>query len=152
MADEAFCIGPAPTSQSYLKMDTILDVIKQTGAQAVHPGYGFLSENMEFAKLLVGMMVLNSTQSVINSPIWHSLGVSCPRALLSNDISYDTPYFVEYIIYIIFSYAIGKLLNSSLRPPGGVHTSFQYIFNKAVILSYAFTLGPYNPMVLQVPQ
>ncbi len=65
MADEAFCIGPAPTSQSYLKMDTILDVIKQTGAQAVHPGYGFLSENMEFAKLLVGMMVLNSTQSII---------------------------------------------------------------------------------------
>ena len=53
MADEAFCIGPAPTSQSYLKMDAIMDVIKTTGAQAVHPGYGFLSENMVFAKLLV---------------------------------------------------------------------------------------------------
>lgn len=35
MADEAFCVGPAPTSQSYLKMDTILDVIRQTGAEAV---------------------------------------------------------------------------------------------------------------------
>ena len=53
MADEAYCIGPAPTSQSYLKMDAIMDVIKTTGAQAVHPGYGFLSENMVFAKLLV---------------------------------------------------------------------------------------------------
>ena len=58
MADEAFCIGPAPTSQSYLKMDAIMDVIKTTGAQAVHPGYGFLSENMAFAKLLVEMFLL----------------------------------------------------------------------------------------------
>ena len=53
MADEAYCIGPAPTAKSYLNMDAILDVIKQTGAQAVHPGYGFLSENMEFAARLV---------------------------------------------------------------------------------------------------
>lgn len=53
MADEAVCIGPAPTSQSYLRMDKILDAVKATGAQAVHPGYGFLSENMEFAAKLV---------------------------------------------------------------------------------------------------
>ncbi|XP_013778229.1 propionyl-CoA carboxylase alpha chain, mitochondrial-like [Limulus polyphemus] len=52
MADEAYCIGPAPTSKSYLNMDAILDVVKQTGTQAVHPGYGFLSENMEFARRL----------------------------------------------------------------------------------------------------
>ena len=51
-ADEAFRIGPPPTSQSYLQMDTILDVIKASGAQAVHPGYGFLSENSQFQKLL----------------------------------------------------------------------------------------------------
>lgn len=51
-ADEAYRIGPAPTSQSYLKMDTILDVIKASGAQAVHPGYGFLSENSHFQKML----------------------------------------------------------------------------------------------------
>ncbi|XP_034040864.1 propionyl-CoA carboxylase alpha chain, mitochondrial [Thalassophryne amazonica] len=52
MADEAVCVGPAPTSQSYLKMDAIMDAIRATGAQAVHPGYGFLSENKDFAKKL----------------------------------------------------------------------------------------------------
>ncbi|CAN9500126.1 unnamed protein product [Ophioblennius macclurei] len=52
MADEAFCVGPAPTSKSYLNMDAIMDAISVTGAQAVHPGYGFLSENKEFAKRL----------------------------------------------------------------------------------------------------
>eukprot|EP00127_Corallochytrium_limacisporum_P003567 Clim_evm50s150 gene=Clim_evmTU50s150 len=52
MADEAVCVGPAPSSESYLIMDNILAAVKQTGAQAVHPGYGFLSENTNFAKLL----------------------------------------------------------------------------------------------------
>ncbi|KAJ8253404.1 hypothetical protein GJAV_G00212560 [Gymnothorax javanicus] len=52
MADEAVCVGPAPTSQSYLNMDAILEAVRQTGSQAVHPGYGFLSENKEFAKRL----------------------------------------------------------------------------------------------------
>jgi acetyl/propionyl-CoA carboxylase alpha subunit len=51
-ADEAYRIGPPPTAQSYLKMDTILEVVKLSGAQAVHPGYGFLSENPLFQKLL----------------------------------------------------------------------------------------------------
>lgn len=51
-ADEAYRIGPAPSSQSYLQMDTILEVVKASGAQAVHPGYGFLSENPKFQKLL----------------------------------------------------------------------------------------------------
>uniref|UniRef100_A0A3B3RQ00 Propionyl-CoA carboxylase subunit alpha n=1 Tax=Paramormyrops kingsleyae TaxID=1676925 RepID=A0A3B3RQ00_9TELE len=52
MADEAVCVGPAPTNKSYLNMDAIMKAIKQTGAQAVHPGYGFLSENKEFARRL----------------------------------------------------------------------------------------------------
>uniref|UniRef100_A0A7M4FNX3 Propionyl-CoA carboxylase subunit alpha n=1 Tax=Crocodylus porosus TaxID=8502 RepID=A0A7M4FNX3_CROPO len=52
MADEAVCVGPAPTSKSYLNMDAIMEVIKKTRAQAVHPGYGFLSENKEFARRL----------------------------------------------------------------------------------------------------
>jgi acetyl-CoA carboxylase biotin carboxylase subunit len=52
LADEARRIGPAPSTQSYLKIETIIDVAKETGAEAVHPGYGFLAENAEFARRL----------------------------------------------------------------------------------------------------
>uniref|UniRef100_A0A0P6J0G2 Methylcrotonoyl-CoA carboxylase subunit alpha, mitochondrial n=1 Tax=Heterocephalus glaber TaxID=10181 RepID=A0A0P6J0G2_HETGA len=51
MADEAYSIGPAPSQQSYLSMEKIVQVAKISAAQAIHPGYGFLSENMEFAEL-----------------------------------------------------------------------------------------------------
>ena len=50
MADQAVNIGPPASSQSYLRGDKILEVAKLTGAQAIHPGYGFLSENVEFAE------------------------------------------------------------------------------------------------------
>ncbi len=49
-ADQAVCIGPAPVGESYLKVDAILEAAKKTGADAVHPGYGFLSENEGFAR------------------------------------------------------------------------------------------------------
>ncbi|VDN53255.1 unnamed protein product [Dracunculus medinensis] len=52
LADEAVCVGTAPTSESYLRADRILQAVKDTGAQAVHPGYGFLSENTDFAAKL----------------------------------------------------------------------------------------------------
>ena len=51
MADEAYCIGPAPARESYLVVEKILEVAKRSGADAIHPGYGFLSENAEAAKL-----------------------------------------------------------------------------------------------------
>ena len=49
-ADEAVCIGAAPAAESYLRAEKILEVAQQTGAQAIHPGYGFLSENADFAE------------------------------------------------------------------------------------------------------
>jgi propionyl-CoA carboxylase alpha chain len=52
MADEAVNIGPPPAAQSYLAMDRIIAAAKRTGAQAIHPGYGFLSERAEFARAL----------------------------------------------------------------------------------------------------
>ncbi|CAG0904266.1 unnamed protein product [Cyprideis torosa] len=53
LADESVCVGPAPSAQSYLNVEAIVEACLRTGAEAVHPGYGFLSEKTEFAGRLV---------------------------------------------------------------------------------------------------
>src|SRR3990167_7241954 len=52
LADESVCIGPAPAAQSYLNMPAIISAAEVTDAQAIHPGYGFLSETADFAELV----------------------------------------------------------------------------------------------------
>ena len=49
-ADESVCVGPAPSSESYLLIDKVIGAAKSTGADAIHPGYGFLSENADFSE------------------------------------------------------------------------------------------------------
>ncbi|KAF8640767.1 hypothetical protein AX17_000417 [Amanita inopinata Kibby_2008] len=87
LADEAYCIGPAPSSESYLRMDKIIEVCHRSGAQAVHPGYGFLSENATFADKLAkeGLVFIGPPASAIVSMgsksesknIMIAAGVSC---------------------------------------------------------------------------
>ena len=52
LADESVCVGPAPAAQSYLNIPAIVAACEITGAEAIHPGYGFLSENAKFAEIV----------------------------------------------------------------------------------------------------
>ena len=68
MADEAVLIGPGPVGQSYLVAEKILDAAKQTGADAIHPGYGFLSENADFSAAVekAGLTFIGPTAEAID--------------------------------------------------------------------------------------
>ncbi len=67
-ADEAVCIGPAPSSESYLKMTAIFTAAEITNADAIHPGYGFLAENAKFSKLCeeYGIKFIGASEDMIN--------------------------------------------------------------------------------------
>lgn len=68
-ADDAYPIGPAPSSESYLRMDRIIEAAKLSGADAIHPGYGFLSENARFAELCdkEGIIFIGPSPYAINT-------------------------------------------------------------------------------------
>jgi acetyl/propionyl-CoA carboxylase alpha subunit len=67
MADAAYLLGPGPATESYLRIDRILDVAGQAGAEAIHPGYGFLAENADFAQacLDAGMVFIGPPPSAM---------------------------------------------------------------------------------------
>jgi len=69
MADEAVSIGPPPANQSYIDIDKVIAAVKETNSNAVHPGYGFLSENSKFAKALadIGVIFVGPPENAIES-------------------------------------------------------------------------------------
>jgi acetyl-CoA carboxylase, biotin carboxylase subunit len=69
LADEAYPIGPAPSAQSYLRADALIDVAKRSGCDAVHPGYGFLSERAHFAQAVgdAGLIFVGPSADAINA-------------------------------------------------------------------------------------
>jgi acetyl-CoA carboxylase biotin carboxylase subunit len=68
-AGEAYCVGPAPSAESYLRGDVIIEVAKRAGATAIHPGYGFLSENARFAQMVTdaGLIWIGPPPSAIDA-------------------------------------------------------------------------------------
>jgi acetyl-CoA carboxylase biotin carboxylase subunit len=69
LADEAVCIGPAPSTQSYLNIAAIIEAAKQSKAEAIHPGYGFLAENADFARTVAaaGLMFIGPTAAAMET-------------------------------------------------------------------------------------
>src|SRR5512140_2371854 len=69
LADEAFRIGPAPARESYLRPELIIDAARRSGARAIHPGYGFLSENADFAEACTsaGLVFIGPPTSAIRA-------------------------------------------------------------------------------------
>ncbi len=98
-ADEAVLIGPAPARESYLVAEKILAAAKQTGAQAIHPGYGFLSENAAFAQAVkdAGLIWVGPPPAAINAmglkdaakSLMIAAGVPCTPGYLGDDQSED---------------------------------------------------------------
>ncbi len=99
LADEAVCIGPAPATQSYLSIQALLDAAKRTGADAVHPGYGFLSERADFAQACAdaGLVFVGPPPAAIRAMgdkalakrRMHEAGVPCAPGYLGGDQSDD---------------------------------------------------------------
>ena len=96
-ADEAVCIGPAPAAQSYLRIEALLDAARRTRADAVHPGYGFLSERADFAQACAdaGLVFIGPPPSAIRAMgdkaqakrLMLQAGVPCAAGYLGEDDS-----------------------------------------------------------------
>ena len=87
MADEAVCVGPPPSAESYLDIDAVVEAARSTGADAVHPGYGFLSENAEFVEALsrAGIAFIGPPPAAIRA-----MGDKIESRRLASDAGVDT--------------------------------------------------------------
>ena len=87
MADEAVCVGPPPSAESYLDIDAVVEAARSTGADAVHPGYGFLSENAQFVEALAraGIAFIGPPPAAIRA-----MGDKIESRRLASDAGVDT--------------------------------------------------------------
>ena len=110
-ADEAVCIGPAPSSQSYLLGDKIIEVARELGVDAIHPGYGFLSENADFAEKVTN----NGITFIGPSP--HSIQIMGSKLAAKDAVkNYDIP-MVPGIDHAITDPEIAKAIAADIGFP-----------------------------------
>ncbi|KAF7783993.1 hypothetical protein Agabi119p4_158 [Agaricus bisporus var. burnettii] len=140
LADEAYCIGPAPSAESYLRTDRIIEVCHRSGAQAVHPGYGFLSENATFSKKLAaeGIVFIGPPASAIVSMgsksesknIMSSAGVPCVPGYHGEN--QDPDFLFEKAREIGFPVLIKAIHGGGGKGMRTVTTPTQEAFNEAL--------------------
>lgn len=140
LADEAYCIGPAPSAESYLRMDKIIEVCHRSGAQAVHPGYGFLSENAKFAERLAeeGIVFIGPPANAIVSMgsksesknIMSSAGVPCVPGYHGDN--QDPSFLYEKAREIGFPVLIKAIHGGGGKGMRTVTTPTQEAFNEAL--------------------
>ena len=125
-ADEAVCIGPAPSSQSYLNIPHIIAAAEITNADAIHPGYGFLSENAEFSRICAENNIkfiiqditidsnrFNSSRSCSDENVKSERLFMLSQVLVESDISlYKANFQDKTFYYIVYKGKIQPLYNS----------------------------------------
>ncbi|EDR15293.1 3-methylcrotonyl-CoA carboxylase, partial [Laccaria bicolor S238N-H82] len=141
MADEAYNIGPAPSAESYLRMDKIIDICRRSGAQAVHPGYGFLSENATFSERLAeaGIVFIGPPASAIVSMgsksesknIMSSAGVPCVPGYHGEN--QDATFLFEQAQQIGFPVLIKAIHGGGGKGMRAVTTPTVSAFNEALL-------------------
>ena len=132
MADEAINIGPAASADSYLRMDRILDAVRDTGAEAVHPGYGFLSENRDFAQALkvssqrppTPLGGRRSSLNLFSLPTLFFCGWATPRTTHCMLVFVTHRFHAVFLMFSLYIlYIPGKTQHQPTTPHSNHHTT-----------------------------